>query len=111
MLYQEYFPTREISLSHFMTSYNKLEVQDYTISRWLTQDPNQGPELSKASPLSSALESQDIHQLCSVYNRYQLTWWEYHISKNKTSSFNLKLILNIPITIFQLKLIIFITTL
>ena len=51
MLYQEHFPTREISLSNFMTSYNKLEVQDHTISRWLTQDPNQGPELSKASPL------------------------------------------------------------
>lgn len=47
------FPPVRAALSHFKTSYNKVEVQDHTISRWFIQDPNLGPALSEAYVLSS----------------------------------------------------------
>lgn len=62
MLYQkvmDHSPASEISLSHFLTSYNKVEVQDDTIYWWFTHNSNLGSIPSEAHALSSELESKD----------------------------------------------------
>lgn len=54
-----------------MTSHNKMQVQDHTISTWFVQHSNTDPGLCEACATSSALESMDksqSHVPCAIGN-------------------------------------------